>query len=98
VVDQPLFDLLQTIPGVGKILGLTIFYEVGDIGRFQSPKHFCSYARVVPGSSPGHQISRLYQKIQAKASSQKTIQGQKAYLPMYRGPQTGYWCLLCSQR
>jgi transposase len=58
VVDQPLFDLLQTIPGVGKILGLTIFYEVGDIGRFQSPKHFCSYARVVPGIAQSANVSK----------------------------------------
>jgi transposase len=49
VADEPGFALLQTIPGVGKILALTIFYEVGDIDRFESQKHFCSYARVVPG-------------------------------------------------
>jgi transposase len=49
VADEPGFELLQTIPGVGKILALTIFYEVGDIDRFESQKHFCSYARVVPG-------------------------------------------------
>lgn len=49
VTNYPAFELLQTIPGIGKILALTIFYEVGDIDRFQSAKHFCSYARVVPG-------------------------------------------------
>lgn len=49
VAQEPSFELLQTIPGVGKILGLTIYYEIGDIGRFENAKHFCSYARVVPG-------------------------------------------------
>jgi transposase len=49
VADEPTFELLRTIPGVGKILGLTIFYEVGQIERFGSAKQFCSYARVVPG-------------------------------------------------
>jgi len=49
VADEPMFELLRTIPGVGKILALTIFYEVGDIDRFDGPKQFCSYARVVPG-------------------------------------------------
>jgi len=51
VQDEPLFELLQTIPGVGKILAMTIFYEAGDIKRFQSAKQFCSYARVVPGTA-----------------------------------------------
>ena len=59
VAEQPLFDLLQTIPGVGKILALTIYYEVGDIDRFEGPKQFCSYARVVPGiAQSGHTIRR----------------------------------------
>ena len=49
VEDEPSFELLQTIPGIGKILALTIFYETGDIGRFPSPKHYSSYSRVVPG-------------------------------------------------
>ncbi len=59
VAEEPLFELLQTIPGVGKILALTIYYEVGDIDRFEGPKQFCSYARVVPGiAQSGHIIRR----------------------------------------
>ena len=42
VEKEPLFALLQTIPGVGKILALTIYYEAGEIERFGSPKQFCS--------------------------------------------------------
>jgi len=49
VKNQPIFEHLQTIPGVGKTLALTIYYEVGDISRFASVRQFCSYARVVPG-------------------------------------------------
>jgi transposase len=49
VAEKPEYKLLQTIPGVGKTLGLTIFYEVGEIQRFGNVKRFCSYARVVPG-------------------------------------------------
>jgi transposase len=47
--QEPDFDLLLTIPGVGKILAAMIFYETGNIERFKSVKHYCSYARVVPG-------------------------------------------------
>jgi len=49
VEDEPSFELLQTLPGIGKILALTIYYETGDISRFPSPKHYSSYSRVVPG-------------------------------------------------
>lgn len=52
VKDRPEFNLLQTIPGVGTILALTIYYETGDIGRFAGPKQFSSYCRVVPRGRP----------------------------------------------
>jgi len=58
VSDDHRFELLQTIPGVGKILALTILYESGDINRFQSAKHFCSYARVVPGIAQSSGVSK----------------------------------------
>ena len=41
------FSLLQTIKGVGPILGLTIMLEVGDIHRFASAGNFASYCRCV---------------------------------------------------
>lgn len=41
------FSLLQTIPGVGKILALTIMLEVGDIKRFEKVGHYSSYCRCV---------------------------------------------------
>ena len=58
VADDRCFELLQTIPGVGKILALTIMYETGDIDRFKSAKHFCSYARVVPGVAQSSGVSK----------------------------------------
>jgi transposase len=38
---------LQELPGIGKILGLTIALETGDAKRFQSAGHFASYCRCV---------------------------------------------------
>ena len=36
-VDDPLaYQLLQTIPGVGKVLVLVLLYEMHDAGRFAS--------------------------------------------------------------
>jgi transposase len=43
----PAFEILQTISGIGKILGLTIMLETGDIHRFASPGNFASYCRCV---------------------------------------------------
>jgi transposase len=43
------FLLLQTIPGVGKLLASIILYETGDVNRFPTAKQYCSYSRVVPG-------------------------------------------------
>lgn len=41
--------LLRSIPGVGKILSMTILYEVCNIERFPSVKNFASYCRLVKG-------------------------------------------------
>jgi transposase len=38
---------LLTIPGIGKILGLTIMLETGPIGRFQKVGNYASYCRKV---------------------------------------------------
>jgi transposase len=43
----PYYENLLTLPGVGKILGMTITMEVGEIGRFAGPEHFASYCRTV---------------------------------------------------
>lgn len=41
------FLMLNTIPGIGNILGLTISLEVGDIGRFPKVGDYSSYCRCV---------------------------------------------------
>ena len=41
------FKILQTIPGFGFVIPLTILYEIGDISRFKNVGHFLSYARLV---------------------------------------------------
>jgi transposase len=44
---RPEFNKLLTIPGIGKILGLTIMLEVGDINRFPTVGNYSSYCRAV---------------------------------------------------
>lgn len=43
-------DLLQTLPGVGRILSAVIALEIGDISRFECPQNLASYAGVVPAA------------------------------------------------
>lgn len=44
------FKGLLTVSGIGKVLGLTIMLEVGDINRFAHVGDFASYARCVGGA------------------------------------------------
>lgn len=45
--DPVAYALLNTIPGVDKILGLVILYEIENINRFPSVQDFVSYCRLV---------------------------------------------------
>src|SRR6185503_5826032 len=40
------YALLQTTPGIGENLGMTILCEIGDISRFPTVKDFLSYCRL----------------------------------------------------
>ena len=47
VKRMPNYQVLQTIPGVGKILGLTITLETADVKRFAGAGDYASYCRCV---------------------------------------------------
>lgn len=46
--DHPYVPLLQTAPGIGWVLAYTIAAEIGDIGRFASPKKLVGYSGLCP--------------------------------------------------
>jgi transposase len=46
--DHPYVPLLMTVPGIAWVLGYTIAAEIGDIGRFASPKKLCGYTGLCP--------------------------------------------------
>jgi transposase len=46
--DHPYVPLLMTAPGIAWVLGYTIAAELGDIGRFASPKKLCGYTGLCP--------------------------------------------------
>jgi len=41
------FHRLRSVPGIGKVLALTILYEIHDVTRFDRVQEFASYARLV---------------------------------------------------
>jgi transposase len=45
--ELPGYARLTTLPGVGRILGMTITMEVGDSQRFADAGNFASYCRTV---------------------------------------------------
>lgn len=44
------YQLLNTVPGIGRILAMTILFELDAIERFPTVKDFLSYSRLVKGS------------------------------------------------
>jgi transposase len=47
-IDDPQsFFLLKSIPGIGKVLALTILYEIHSVDRFPTVGQFISYCRLV---------------------------------------------------
>ncbi len=45
--DPVTYALLKTTPGIGRILGLVILYEIENINRFPRVQDFASYSRLV---------------------------------------------------
>jgi len=45
--DADSYFRLRSIPGIGRILGLVILYEIHDINRFERIQDFVSYCRLV---------------------------------------------------
>src|SRR5438034_4225615 len=54
------YALLQSVPGIGEHLGMTILYEIGDIERFPTVKDFLSYCRLVKGTVASAKLGNPY--------------------------------------
>lgn len=61
LADNPDFQRLQTLPGVGAITALTILAEAGDLRRFSHHRQFLKYcgldlSKSQAGQSKGHEV------------------------------------------
>jgi len=48
VRENPMMQLIKSLPGVGDILAIVIALEIGDVERFASAEHLASYSGTVP--------------------------------------------------
>lgn len=65
VHDADSYFRLRSIPGIGRILGLVILYEIHDIDRFPRVQDFVSYCRLVKSAkeSAGKKLGTSGKKI-----------------------------------
>ena len=47
IAQRPEYELLTSVPGIGRVLATTILLGAGPIDRFAAPSNFASYARCV---------------------------------------------------
>ena len=59
IADEQTVQLLQSIPGVGPLLAMTIVAEIGDITRFANAAKLRSYARLAPRLEQSGERTRL---------------------------------------
>jgi transposase len=55
---RPEYEKLLTVPGIGRILGLTIMLETGDINRFKKVGNYTSYCRCVKATKTSNSKSK----------------------------------------
>ena len=55
---KPGYEKLLTVPGIGKILALTIMLETGDIARFKTVGNYSSYSRCVKSTRTSNQKNK----------------------------------------
>lgn len=65
VHDADSYFRVRSIPGIGRILGIVLIYEIHDINRFPSVQDFASYCRLVKSAkeSAGKKLGTSGKKI-----------------------------------
>lgn len=85
--DRTSYALLRTIPGVGKIIGLNILYEIENINRFPAVQNFASYSRLVKcakesngkrSGSSGKKMGNAHLRWSFSEAAQLFLRGNKA--------------------
>lgn len=57
--DKELFNLLQSVPGIGPITAVGIMAEIGNINRFKNIKQLASYIGLIPRIKQSGETERI---------------------------------------
>ncbi len=96
---QPDLDRVQTVPGVGPIVGLTVLATFSDVRRFPSAKHAASYAGLVSSTfDSGERVQ--HGRITRRGSSElRSMLCEAAHHARRRSnPLQPYFSSLCVRR
>jgi transposase len=66
-------ELLQTVPGIGLLAGLTILLEIGDIKRFKTLDKLCSMVGLIPNTNSSGERERSGEMTNRGKSGLRTI-------------------------
>jgi transposase len=80
--------LLDTIPGVGELLGLTLASEIGDMARFGSPRKVIGYAGLAPEHQP---VRRAIQGRRAVKAGSRTLRWAAVEAAQHAWRPTNPW-------
>lgn len=73
-------ELLQTVPGIGLLAGLTILLEIGDIKRFKTLDKLCSMVGLIPNTNSSGEKERSGEMTQRGKSGLRTILIESAWV------------------
>jgi len=90
---------LQTIPGVGPIVALTVLATVADVTRFPTAKHVASYAGLVPSSQQSGDRDRQGHLTKRGSTELRAMLCEAAHhAARSTHPLSPYFAKLCARR
>lgn len=88
MMRTPEIQLLESIPGFGPLTSLVLYAEVGDISRFPSAEHLCSYFGIVPGESQSGDVMHRGRITRRGSSLARYVLVQAAWMHVTHCPES----------
>jgi transposase len=86
LVADPGYKAVQTIPGIGPLLGAIFVAEIGDVHRFKSAAHLASWAGLTPKH---HESDRHVRRGRITKQGSKLVRWAAVESVKSLGPRTG---------
>jgi len=96
---QPTVDRLQTVPGVGSIVALTVIATFSDVHRFPSAKHAASYAGLVASTfDSGERVQHGHITRRGSTELRSMLCEAAHHARRRTNPLQPYFATLCARR